>query len=132
MSVKLTEKQLELLLNAVKLRINELHEITKPLLVELAEHENLLSQYGKNQLTANLKHQSMQPFEVLPWSRKIIQVLAEIGKPMTTNEIVANIVNRIPALAEESSTRSSVASILSRRSGKLFKKVNDKYGLIDW
>jgi hypothetical protein len=131
MSVKLTEKQLELLINAIQMRINELHEITKPLLAELADHESFLLQYNKNQLTIKSKHQLNQPFELLPWSKKIVQVLMEAGKPMTTNEIVAEIVNRVPALAEEPSTRSSVASILSRRSGKLFKKINDKYSLIE-
>lgn len=132
MSIKLTQKQLELLLNAIHNRINELNGIITPLLTELAEHESFLLQHENKQLTTLSKHEINQQFEVLPWSKKIIQILIESGKFMTTNEIVAEIVNRIPSLAEESSTRSSVASILSRRVGKLFKKRNDKYGLIEW
>lgn len=132
MSIKLTEKQLELLINAIRLRINEIHDAINPLLTELKDHENFLLEHKQNQLTPLSRYQINQPFELLPWSKKIIQVLFEAEKSMTTNEIVADIVNRIPSLADEQSTRSSVASILSRRSGKHFKKTNDKYGLIEW
>ena len=132
MAIKLTEKQLELLINALHNRINEINGIITPLLQELAEHESFLLQHDSAQLTHLTKYEINQSFEILPWSKKIMQVLVQSGKFMTTNEIVAEIVNRVPALAEESSTRSSVASILSRRSGKLFKKVDDKYGLIQW
>jgi hypothetical protein len=132
MSIKLTEKQFELLINAIHHRIKEIDDIIKPLLAELTDHENFLQQHNHIPLTQTAKFAIHQNFESLPWSKKIMQVLLESGKFMTTNEIVADIVNRVPALAEESSTRSSVASILSRRSGKLFKKINDKYGLIEW
>lgn len=132
MSIKLTDKQLELLIKAIHTRINELNDIINPMLVELAEHENFLQQHDNKSATNLSVHGIYADFEHLPWSKKIIQVLVETGRFMTTNEIVAEIVNRVPALAEESSTRSSVASILSRRSGKLFKKFEDKYGLIEW
>ena len=133
MSIKLTEKQLELLINAINNRINELNSIIAPLLTELAEHENFLLQHDNKKLTPLSKYEINQQFELLPWSKKIIQILLESGgKFMTTNEIVAEIVNRIPSLADESSTRSSVASILSRRVCKLFQKKGDKYGLIEW
>jgi hypothetical protein len=132
MSVKLTEKQLNILLNALKNRVNELNSIINPLLQELAEHEAFLNIHDKNPLTSLSHHEQSQSFEHLPWSKKILAILSDTGKFMTTNEIVAEIVNRIPELAEESSTRSSVASILSRRSGKLFRKIDDKYGLIEW
>ena len=132
MSIKLTEKQLELLINALKSRVNELNDIINPLLIELAEHENFLLQHDKNPLTFVSDNEISQSFEHLPWSKKIIRILSEAGKFMSTNEIVAEIVNRIPELAEESSTRSSVASLLSRRTGKLFVKKDDKYGLIEW
>ena len=132
MSIKLTDKQLELLIKAIHTRINELNDIINPMLVELAEHETFLQQHD-NKIATNLSvHGIHVDFEHLPWSKKIIQVLVETGRFMTTNEIVSEIVNRVPALAEEPSTRSSVASILSRRSGKLFKKFEDKYGLIEW
>lgn len=132
MSIKLTEKQLELLINAIRMRINEIQEAINPLLAELKEHETFLHEHNQHQLTPLSRYEINQPFELLPWSKKIIQVLFEAGKSMTTNEIVADIISRIPALADETSTRSSVASILSRRSGKHFKKINDKYGLIEW
>ena len=132
MSIKLTQKQLDLLINALKNRVNELNGIINPLLAELAEHENFLLQYDKNLLTPISHNEISQSFEHLPWSKKIIRILADAGRFMSTNEIVAEIVNRIPGLADESSTRSSVASILSRRTGKLFKKIDDKYGLLNW
>ena len=132
MSIKLTDKQLQLLISALKTRVTELNDIINPLLEELAEHESFLSKYTSDALTFNVHNELNQSFELLPWSKKIIRVLQESQKFMTTNEIVAEIIKRIPALAEESSTRSSVASILSRRSGKLFKKIEDKYGLIEW
>jgi hypothetical protein len=132
MSIKLTEKQLELLITAIHTRINELNGLITPLLAELKDHEAFIQQHDRSQLTQLSKFEITKNFELLPWSKKIIQVLLECGKFMTTNEIVAEIVNRVPALAEETSTRSSVASILSRRSGKLFKKTDDKYGLIEW
>lgn len=132
MSIKLTQKQLQILVNAIHSRINELNNIIDPLLTELEEHEAFLLQHNNIQPSSFSKYETNQGFEVLPWSKKITQVLLEAGKLMSTNEIVAEIVNRIPGLAQEQSTRSSIASILSRRSGKLFKKVDDKYGLIDW
>jgi hypothetical protein len=132
MSIKLTEKQLDLLINALKSRVCELNDIINPLLKELAEHEDFLLHYDKNPLTRLSKKEMFQSFEHLPWSKKIISILTDAGKYMNTNDIVAAIVNRIPELAEESSTRSSVASILSRRTGKLFQKIDDKYGLIEW
>lgn len=132
MSIKLTEKQLELLINALKNRVSELNDIINPLLAELAEHENFLHQHDKNPLTSVSNNETSQSFEHLPWSKKIIRILSDSGKFMSTNDIVAEIVNRIPELAEESSTRSSVASLLSRRTGKLFVKTDDKYGLIEW
>lgn len=132
MSIKLTEKQLQLLINALHQRVGELNDIINPLVAELAEHETFLLQYSKPSLTNSSISTADQQFEILPWSKKIIRILSDSKKFMTTNEIVAEIVNRIPELAQESSTRSSVASILSRRSGKLFKKVADKYGLIEW
>lgn len=132
MSIKLTDKQLELLIKAIHSRINELNGIINPILVELAEHESFLQQHD-NKSGGNLSsHGIYVTFEHLPWSKKIVQVLVETGRFMTTNEIVLEIVNRVPSLADEPSTRSSVASILSRRSGKLFKKFEDKYGLIEW
>lgn len=132
MSVKLTEKQLALLINALNNRVNELNDILNPLLEELAEHKMFLDEHDKNKLTPLSGIETNQSFELLPWSKKITRVLQETEKFMSTNEIVAEIVNRIPGLANEPSTRSSVASILSRRSGKLFKKTGDKYGLIEW
>lgn len=132
MPVKLTEKQLELLIGAIHHRISELNDIINPLLAELEEHERFLTEHEHGKLTGVKKNSFLQPFELLPWSKKIITVLQDTGHAMTANEIVAEILKRIPALAEEASTRSSVASILSRRSGKLFKKVADKYGLIEW
>ncbi|MBC7743813.1 MAG: hypothetical protein H7096_01785 [Flavobacterium sp.] len=132
MAIKLTEKQLELLIHALKNRIDEVKMIVAPLLTELADHENFLSQYDSGNSFTAINYNVINNFEILPWSKKIVQVLFDSQKMMTTNEIVAEIVNRVPGLAEESSTRSSVASILSRRSGKLFKKRDDKYGLIEW
>lgn len=132
MSIKLTEKQLELLINAIHNRVNELNDILNPLLTELAEHQNFLEEHSKKTLTQLSSGEKNQSFEFLSWSKKIIKVLFEADKFMTTNEVVAEIVKRIPELAEESSTRSSIASILSRRSGKLFIKRADKYGLIEW
>jgi len=132
MSIKLTEKQLELLINAIHNRVNELNDILNPLLTELAEHESFLAEHNKKSLTQVSPGEKNQSFEFLPWSKKIIAVLSEGNKFMTTNEVVAEIVNRVPELADESSTRSSIASILSRRSGKLFVKRGDKYGLIEW
>jgi len=132
MSIKLTDKQLQLLISALKNRVNELNDIINPLLQELAEHETFLAKYTNNPLTHLAINETNQSFELLPWSKKISRILHESQKFMTTNEIVAEIIKRIPGLAEETSTRSSVASILSRRSGKLFKKVDDKYGLIEW
>lgn len=132
MSIKLTERQLELLINALNKRVGELNDIINPLLQELTEHQSFLKQYDKKLLTPSEHNDRNLTFEVLPWSKKIIRILSDSKKFMTTNEIVAEIVERIPELAKESSTRSSVASILSRRSGKLFKKVSDKYGLIEW
>jgi hypothetical protein len=132
MSIKLTTKQYELLSNAVQNRIKELNDLLNPILIELDEHNNFLSEYNKIKLTPpELSYQS-QTFETLSWSKRIIQVLEEKEKAMTANEIVAAIVNLIPGLAEESSTRSSVASLLSRRTGKLFKKINGRFGLIEW
>lgn len=132
MPLKLTEKQLDLLAGAIRHRITELNDIIEPLLAELSEHEIFLTEYEKLKLTETGKENLPQPFELLPWSKKIISVLEEANHGMTANEIVAEIINRVPGLAEEVSTRSSVASILSRRSGKLFKKIGEKYGLIHW
>ena len=132
MSIKLTTKQYELLSNAVQNRIQELNELLNPILIELEEHNSFLSEYNKIKLTAPELSYKSQTFETLSWSKRIIQVLEEKEKTMTANEIVAEIVNRIPALAVESSTRSSVASLLSRRTGKLFKKINGRFGLIEW
>ena len=132
MSIKLTEKQLELLINALNNRVNELSDILNPLLAELAEHQSFLAEYSKNTLTELSPGEKSQSFEFLSWSKKIIKVLSDADRFLSTNEVVAEIVKRIPELAEESSTRSSIASILSRRSGKLFTKRNDKYGLIEW
>ena len=132
MSIKLTTKQYELLSNAVQNRIKELNDLLNPILIELEEHNNFLTEYSKIKLTPPEVFYKNQTFETLSWSKKIIQVLEEKGKAMTANEIVAAIVNRIPGLAEESSTRSSVASLLSRRTGKLFKKINGGFGLIEW
>ncbi|HEY0668921.1 MAG TPA: hypothetical protein VGD22_12125 [Sphingobacteriaceae bacterium] len=132
MPIKLTEKQLELLIGAIRHRISELNDIINPLLSELEEHERFLAEHEQEQLPGFERNIFSQSFELLPWSKKIIMVLFETGHAMTANEIVAEIISRIPGLAEEASTRSSVASILSRRSGKLFKKVGDKYGLIEW
>lgn len=129
MPIKLTEKQFELLVDAIQHRIIELKDILNPLLSELAEHEKFLAEH---QLPVSDDTSFSQSFELLPWSKKIIVILREANRAMTANEIVAEIVNRVPGLAEEASTRSSVASILSRRTGKLFKKVADKYGLIEW
>jgi hypothetical protein len=132
MSIKLTEKQLELLINAINNRVSELNDILNPLLTELAEHQSFLNEHSSKVLTPVSPSEKNQSFEFLSWSKKIIKVLSEADKFMTTNEVVAEIVNRIPELAEESSTRSSIASILSRRAGKLFTKRGDKYGLIEW
>ena len=132
MSIKLTAKQYELLLNAVQNRIKELSDLLNPILIELEEHNSFLSKYSKIKLTPPELSYKTQTFETLSWSKKIILVLEEKGKSMTANEIVAEIVNRIPGLAEENSTRSSVASLLSRRTGKLFKKINGRFGLIEW
>jgi len=132
MSIKLTEKQLELLINAIHNRVNELNDILNPLLTELAEHQSFLEEHATKPLTDVPAGEKNQSFEFLSWSKKIIKVLSEADKFMTTNEVVAEIVKRIPELAEESSTRSSIASILSRRCGKLFTKRDDKYGLIEW
>ena len=132
MSIKLTEKQLELLINAIHNRVNELNDILNPLLTELAEHQGFLKQHSKKALTVLSPDEKSQSFEFLSWSKKIIKVLSDADKFMTTNEVVAEILNRIPELAEESSTRSSIASILSRRAGKLFRKRDGKYGLIEW
>ena len=132
MSIKLTIKQYELLSNAVQNRIKELNELLNPILIELEEHNSFLSEYNKIKLTAPELSYKSRTFETLSWSKRIIQVLEEKEKTMTANEIVAEIVNRIPALAVESSTRSSVASLLSRRTGKLFKKINGRFGLIEW
>ena len=132
MSIKLTEKQLQLLINALHNRVNELKDILNPLLTELAEHEKFLAEHSKEALTEFSGAEKNQSFEFLSWSKKIIKVLYDSDKFMTTNEVVAEIVKRIPELADESSTRSSIASILSRRSGKLFRKRDDKYGLIEW
>ncbi|NEU08349.1 hypothetical protein GZH53_08515 [Flavihumibacter sp. R14] len=132
MSIKLTDKQLQLLINALHNRVNELNDILNPLLTELAEHEKFLAEYSNKTLTSFTLGEKNQSFEFLSWSKKIVKVLYDHDKFMTTNEIVAEIVKRIPELAEEYSTRSSIASILSRRSGKLFKKLDDKYGLIEW
>lgn len=132
MPIKLTEKQLELLIGAIRHRISELNNIINPLLSELEEHEKFLAEHEQEQLSGLETSIFSQSFELLPWSKKIIMVLYESGHAMTANEIVAEITSRVPGLAEEASTRSSVASILSRRSGKLLKKVGDKYGLIEW
>ena len=132
MSIKLTDKQLNLLINALKNRVKEINDILNPLMQELAEHEIFLNKYDKIIITSSPANNSTQSFEFLPWSKKITRVLQETNRFMTTNEIVMEIVNRIPDLADEPSTRSSVASILSRRSGKLFTKIDDKYGLIEW
>lgn len=132
MPLKLTEKQFQLLIGAIHHRITELHDLIDPLLEELAEHERFLSEHEKGRLVPDEKRNFSQSFELLPWSKKITTILQEANHAMTANEIVAEIINRVPSLAEEASTRSSVASILSRRSGKLFKKVADKYGLIEW
>ena len=132
MSIKLTDKQLNLLINALENRVREINDILNPLIQELAEHEIFLNKYDKNKLTSLPANNNTQSFEFLSWSKKITRVLQETNRFMTTNEIVTEIVNRIPGLADEPSTRSSVASILSRRSGKLFTKTEDKYGLIEW
>jgi deoxyhypusine synthase len=132
MSIKLTEKQLQLLINALRNRVNELNDILNPLLTELAEHERFLAEHTNQALTSFAAGEKKQSFEFLSWSKKIIKVLYENDRFMTTNEVVAEIIKRVPELAEEFSTRSSIASILSRRSGKLFKKLDDKYGLIEW
>jgi len=132
MSIKLTDKQLNLLINALENRVREINDILNPLIQELAEHEIFLNKYDKNKLTSLPANNTTQSFEFLSWSKKITRVLQETNRFMTTNEIVTEIVNRIPSLADEPSTRSSVASILSRRSGKLFTKTEDKYGLIEW
>ncbi|MBC7914676.1 MAG: hypothetical protein H7Y07_11215 [Pyrinomonadaceae bacterium] len=132
MSIKLTTKQYELLSNAVQNRIKELNDLLNPLLIELDEHKNFLSEYNKIKLTAPELSYKSETFETLSWSKRIIHVLEDKEKAMTANEIVADIVNRIPGLAEGSSTRSSVASLLSRRTGKLFKKINGRFGLIEW
>ena len=132
MSIKLTDKQLNLLINALENRVREINDILNPLMQELAEHEIFLNKYDKNKLTSFPANNTTQSFEFLSWSKKITRVLQETNRFMTTNEIVTEIVNRIPGLADEPSTRSSVASILSRRSGKLFTKTDDKYGLIEW
>ena len=132
MSIKLTEKQLELLINALNNRVNELNDILNPLLAELAEHQKFLDEYSKKPLTQVSPKEKNQSFEFLSWSKKIVKVLSDANEFLTTNEVVAEIVKRIPQLAEESSTRSSIASILSRRTDKLFKKRDDKYGLIEW
>jgi hypothetical protein len=132
MSIKLTDKQLNLLINALENRVREIKDILNPLIQELAEHEIFLNKYDKNKLTSLPANNTTQSFEFLSWSKKITRVLQETNRFMTTNEIVTEIVNRIPSLADEPSTRSSVASILSRRSGKLFTKTEDKYGLIEW
>ena len=132
MSIKLTDKQLNLLINALKNRVKEINDILNPLMQELAEHEIFLDKYDKNIITSSPANNTNQSFEFLPWSKKITRVLQETNRFMTTNEIVMEIVNRIPDLGDEPSTRSSVASILSRRSGKLFTKTDDKYGLIEW
>ena len=132
MSIKLTEKQLALLFNAINNRVSEINDILNPLLEELAEHKTFLAEHKRNTLTPIIVPESNQPFELLPWSKKITHILQETKKFMSTNEIVNEIVNRIPGLAKEPSTRSSVASILSRGSGKLYKKMDDKYGLIEW
>ncbi|WP_026899184.1 hypothetical protein [Daejeonella oryzae] len=132
MSIKLTDKQYELLSDAIKNRISELTDLLNPILRELKEHENFLTEYNKKKLTSSKLISSSQSFELLTWSKKIIKVLEDNNKSMSANEIVAEIVNRIPGLAEESSTRSSVASLLSRRTGKLFRKLNGRFGLIDW
>ena len=132
MSIKLTDKQLNLLINALENRVREINDILNPLIQELAEHEIFLNKYDKNKLTSLPANNTTQSFEFLSWSKKITRVLQETNRFMTTNEIVMEIVNRIPSLADEPSTRSSVASILSRRSGKLFTKTEDKYGLIEW
>lgn len=127
MAIKLTEKQLELLIFALENRVIELNQIINPLLDELADHKQFLEQYKLTQSPNRPNHQS---FELLPWSKKIIQVLQETGYPMSANEIAAEIIRRVPLLTEEPSTRSSIASILSRRTGKLFKKIDDKYSLM--
>ena len=132
MSIKLTDKQLNLLINALENRVKEINDILNPLMQELAEHEIFLNKYDKNIITSSPANNTNQSFEFLPWSKKITRVLQETNRFMTTNEIVMEIVNRIPDLGDEPSTRSSVASILSRRSGKLFTKTDDKYGLIEW
>lgn len=132
MAIKLTEIQLQLLVNALNNRVNEIETLINPLLLELATHRTLLEKYNFDKSTYPGDQGNTQGFEQLPWSKKIIRVLVQTGRFMTTNEIVAEIIIRIPGLAEEASTRSSVASILSRRSGKLFTKLGDKYGLIEW
>ena len=132
MSIKLTDKQLVLLINAINSRVSEINSILNPLLQELAEHETFLAKHDRNKLTPIIISEISQSFELLSWSKKICRVLQLSQKFMSTNEIVTEIVNRIPGLANEPSTRSSVASILSRRSGKLFQKTDDKYGLIEW
>ncbi len=132
MSVKLTDIQLQLLIRAIDNRIIEINSIINPLLSELAEHKNFLQKYSKDITNASTKNTGDQSFEVLPWSKKIVQILQDSGKLMTANEIVTEVVSRVPELAGEPSTRSSVASILSRRTGKLFTKEGDKYGLVDW
>lgn len=128
MAVKLTDKQLELLIHALENRVTELNQIINPLLEELADHRQFLEQY---QLTSAARHND-QVFELLPWSKRIVQILQNAGHPMTAHEITAEVIRRIPVLAGEPSTRSSVASILSRRCGKLFRKTGDTYGLIEW
>jgi hypothetical protein len=127
MAIKLTEKQLALLITALENRISELNSIINPLQEELAEHQKLIDTY---KLTGGNRKTSDQGFELLPWSKKIIQILEETQRPMTANEITAEIIRRVPLLSEEPSTRSSIASILSRRTGKLFKKIDDKYTLM--
>ena len=132
MSIKLTDQQYELLSDAVKNRIAELNDLLNPILKELEEHNNFLLQYSKIKLIHPNYSDLRQAFELLTWSKKIIAVLEYYGKAMTANEIVAEIVKRVPGLMQESSTRSSVASLLSRRTGKLFKKLNGRFGLIGW
>ena len=132
MSIKLTKRQLEILINAINSRVAEINDVLNPLIEELAEHEEFLTRHHKNRLTQISNVETSQSFELLSWSKKICRVLQLSQKFMSTNEIVTEIVNRIPGLANEPSTRSSVASILSRRSGKLFQKTDDKYGLIEW
>lgn len=132
MSIKLTERQFAILINAINSRVVEINDILNPLMKELAEHKEFLTRHHKNRVTQISNAETIQSFELLPWSKKISRILQETKKFMSTYEIVTEIVNRIPGLASEPSTRSSVASILSRRSGKLFQKMGDKYGLIEW